>query len=259
MTLQRKMFALNLAALVALLIGIQQRAGAYEYVRTDDKSEYMDWTPEDETDTHWLDGMASADANDCCSSSTHAYADANNGDSASAEGVAAAYRSTDWDWDGPPGTAPGGHLSWSLDSSGYASVSGSTPQNYGSGASSSASAGSSTASSSSGSSSNGYGHASGSVTNWNTGTGTAEYGGSPQPYLHFPTTDHQAGFYHYAMEWASYGSGNVNIPSGTAHMYFSGSSGCVSYADATAASSERAGAYSYASALGRPEGSFSSN
>jgi hypothetical protein len=104
-----------------------QTARAYYYVPNTDKYEYDDATPEEKTSTLWIEGSAIASVDESsgeASASVHTYAWAKQ-DGGIAEAEADAVYSCDWDWNGPPGTAPGGSLNWSHDGSGYASINGS--------------------------------------------------------------------------------------------------------------------------------------
>lgn len=114
-------FLLSLGVLAVLLTGLSQKGTAYEYTAWTESNEDASFTPEDQTSTHWEDATASGDADEStgtCSCYVHTWAWAKE-DSASATAHAQYTYGKHWVWNGPPGTAPGGTLSWSLDGQGF--------------------------------------------------------------------------------------------------------------------------------------------
>jgi len=106
--------SLSVAAWIILLVGLTQKATPYEYVPSTDDYGEGSATPEDHTATHWEDATASAAGNRStgeCSCGVHTYAWAKDSDYAYAEAHADGSYHKQWDWNGPPGTAPGGTLS----------------------------------------------------------------------------------------------------------------------------------------------------
>ena len=103
---------------MSLLVANVQRAGAYEYEET--PSEYVDEyaTPEVHTDTKWEDATASASPDEATATSScdvHTYSRVTTEDSAASYAQAYGGHRRDWVWNGPPGTAPGGRLTWYQD------------------------------------------------------------------------------------------------------------------------------------------------
>jgi len=98
-------------------------ADAYDETYWDGEDAYA--TPELQTGTMWQEGVASGSGNGQSQSSScgvHTYAWAKTADSANANATAWGGHGKDWVWNGPPGTEPGGTLSWVHDGNGFARV-----------------------------------------------------------------------------------------------------------------------------------------
>jgi len=256
--IKRSLFSLG--ALVVSVTGLSQKGTAYEYVPSTDSYEYSSATPEERTDAHWWDASASADADEStgdCSCGVHTYTWAKE-DSAVAEADADGAYSKDWDWNGPPGTAPGGTLSWSHDGQGFSSAYGHNWPNQG-GAFSVANADSETCAQTSSTASYAWGNASGYVTDGGAPTASEAAGGSPEPYYVDPHWDYDWGMFDYSVEWAVWDEGDDPIASGTSHIDYAGGASCYSYSGASGGPSEsgaEAKAVTYGAALVRAEASL---
>jgi len=137
-------FAFDLVVLLILAASPIQNAGAYSYVAsgpylpTD-----MEKTENSESQTHSSEASVSADAYDYGYVTVDAatYAKAQDGDSAWPSASAYAGWQKHWQWDGPPGTAPGGTLDWYATAGGYSFCHGDTYPGVSGGAMSVADAG----------------------------------------------------------------------------------------------------------------------
>jgi len=257
---------LSMGVLTVLLIGLSQKATAYEYVPSTESSEDVSFTPEDHTTTHWEDATASGDADEStgiCSCDVHTYAWA-KGDYASATAHAQYTYGKHWVWSGPPGTtAPGGSLSWSLDGQGFEwAWASSWPRTGSSYASAYVESDTWTAVVSPYNFYYSLGYSSGDVTNNGNPTGGSNWGGSPWPFYKPIDDDGGPGWFDYSIRWATDPSGSEPVASGTTHVDFLGGAICDSdsYASGTpTGSSAEAQSYTYGSGLARLTGTFTSN
>jgi hypothetical protein len=250
MEFDKKRFVSILGLFTVLVVGPLHTASPSEYDLTVDKNEYEYATPDVKTSTYWecASAQASVDVdNGDCSATTHAYAWVKC-DGASAYGEADAAYEKNWVWNGPPGEAPGGTLSWSQDGVGLSSIYG---WNNASNAYSYADSYSITWAATAATTSYSWGRATGDVTNLGVGTGTATYGGSPAPWYHDPNVLNVSGEYDASMDWSTWDDDSEEIATGTTLVQFLGgaSSYNSSYANATASGVESlAYAHGYASA-----------
>jgi hypothetical protein len=152
-----------------------------------------------------------------------------------------------WEWDGPPGTAPGGTLSWYHTGDGsaqaygktYNLVAGDTAQSdayafAGSLVRPEATGGETAAA---------IGTASASVLNSNTGTGDYDIDGYPDPgsvYYSYPTEEIGQGFAYFSVEWNAFYEPDdpEDIPSGTSYVDLLGAVLCWCDLDATSSTSQ---------------------
>jgi hypothetical protein len=255
---------LSLGGFMVVLVGLGQKGTAYEYTPSTDSHEYSSATPEDYTATHSEDATASKEASESngqCSCGVHAYTWAKE-DNAVAEAHADASYGKYWDWNGPPGTAPGGTLYWYQDGQGSEwAIGANWPENGG--AFNVADCETTTFSHSPSSNRYSWANSHGHVTDNGNPSGGSTYGGSPWPYYHDPYDRDGSGWYDYRITWATDPNDPAeSVASGTAHISFSGGAMCDTYSGATAfppGSNAEAFAETYGSALVRLTASFTPN
>jgi hypothetical protein len=129
---------------------------------------------------------------------------AKNNDTASVDVGADALVVLYWTWDGPPGTAPGGTLSWLQDGDGGSEANGWNDLPNGGNASCSSEANSGVEGDGWSSSSWASANANGSATDYAQGSGNCSATGSPSPATDPPVEDEGSGLYSYAINWDSF-------------------------------------------------------
>lgn len=224
---------------VVLVFGIApvNLARAYEYVTSGPSYDYdSDDSPDSSTSTHIEESDADGDADEggYCWGTVLTYTWAKDGDSASADGGGWGSWSKSWDWNGPPGTAPGGTLDWVANGSGDAYVDGSTDPGQSGGASASASA-------SSYSGGGGSGGSGGAGTAWASGSVEDDDPGSIDGNAYTSHGDRRnydphfdyGSFWAYAW-WVCNAGDSTSIPSGTSSVYFGGIASASGSSDASA-------------------------
>lgn len=237
-----KWLQITLGVLMILLVTEMQRAGAYEYEETPDDYKYEFETPDVGTDTKWEYAFAGAGADvekgEChyqIHTITQVYAD----DSAEASAYAYGLHSTDWVWNGPPGTAPGGSLAWTHYGEGGAEITG---DRAGSGGSThaAASAWSLTGADAPGGLSEFFGIAEGFVDDMDLADvdNTTYYVTPGVEESHFERTPEPPGGYGWfelSIEWDVTDWDSDSIAAGTAQFSFSGAAICNGDSEADAA------------------------
>ncbi|OHB65912.1 MAG: hypothetical protein A2Y77_01320 [Planctomycetes bacterium RBG_13_62_9] len=260
---QIKWSLLVLAAIVALVAGMERVTLGYEYVVSEpdpDVYDANDSTPNDTTSTHDEYAFASgyANPNGTCTADVGTSAWAKDGDGAAPEAWAEAYWGRSWDWNGPPGTAPGGTLQWSYSGYGYLDAWGHNDVGDGQALSVASASGSTSGSGSEGTGGNAYGSASGYVYDDDLGSASASMGGSPEPSGGDPVENENYGSYEASIDWANYDGDSTSIPSGTSNVYFSGGASCDSYSGA-GAGPYQSGAEAFADTSGSTTTSLSAD
>lgn len=258
-------FQITLGLVMILLVTGMQVAGAYEYEETPDEYEFA--TPEVITSTRWEDATASADADveeATCSCGVHTWSRVYEDDFAEASAYAYGLHSTDWVWNGPPGTAPGGSLAWTHDGQGGAAI---EAGREGSGGSThaAASAWSLTGADAPGGLSEFFGIAEGSVDDTDLASVSRDYDvteGASFDWDPYPKPPGGAGYgwFEVFIDWEVYDFDDSDtIAPGTAQFSFSGAAICDSYSEADAAGDPNAFSSTYAAALVRTGADFTSN
>lgn len=159
-------------------------------------------------------------------------------ENASAYGGAWASWIIDWEWNGPPGDAPGGTLTWSQDGEGNAYAYGSNLIEEGSDGSAFAAgdAYADTGSEGTEGSAWGYGSCWGSVEDHHCGQGN--YDGDGDPEEDYDLVDEERSlsiaYYSTGIEWEFISGDDEDIPSGTTYVYFAGGVGCDTQSSANA-------------------------
>lgn len=237
-------FAPVFAGSLLLAVGAIKNVSAYQYAVSGPYTpDDTDKTATSHTSTHISEADASAVAQSCgyCAASVSTYTAAIHADSAVASSSAVAGWQKSWEWDGPPGTAPGATLEWVSDGVGFASCYGHSDPSTDGGALSVASAdcyGAGTGSQEAGA--YGYGSVFGYVEDWDWASADAEAYGTPDDngqtgyaiYEEEPWGG--SGYYDCSAEWqANFGS-TANIPSGTSYVYYNGGVVCSDYSGAGA-------------------------
>jgi len=207
-------------ALVVLGAGAPKNVRAYEYVPSGpsvDSDFDVPW--ESHTSTHDEEANAESGAEEggYCTASVRTYTKGWDGDSAGAGMTGWGSWSQSWEWNGPPGTAPGGTLGWSADGGGSVYAQGCTRPGENGSASSSAGAGAGEG--------GGGGGASGSVSDSNVGSANANAGVSWGHYFGVVEDKEEGAFLAYAW-WACNAGLSTPIPSGTSSVCFGGSVNC---------------------------------
>jgi hypothetical protein len=258
----------TLAVVLVLTAGVAPSVMAYQYVESDpDTYEYED-DPEDvytSTSIEDTSAIPAAQEDGDCACAVATYAWATDGDSAVAIAEAYGAWQKTWEWNGPPGEAPGGTLSWSHWGGGSAHVVGAIYLGTNGGAMSVASADSSTDGSGSGGGSYGTSNAFGYVdttTSADTYSGTSATGDPEEGF--WSDADSDTAYYSYdeEIDWGVYGSDDDSIASGTSYVYFSGGAWCDNFSAAGAGplgSEAEAGGGSGANASVSLSASFTSN
>jgi len=234
-----------------LMASTVQTTTAYEYLEYEtpyyDDSE--DYDRGDSTYIETATSEGSASSGSCsCSADTYAYSKGNN---ASADADAYGTYIFEWAWNGPPGVAPGGTLTWSLSGGGtvaawgYSSAQGAGSSSDGdSGIWSSGTEGSSYADTdASGYSQNGT-SAGGSISD----SASPSEGYTDGSELEYDTPPDYS---FYIDDWGFSTSDDETIAWGTTYVYFAGGADCSSWASASSGSSgeyAQADGESYASA-----------
>ena len=165
----------------------------------------------------------------------------------------------DWEWNGPPGDAPGGTLTWSNDFDGGAYAYGDNNVTSGSAVAAS-DAKSDTGSEGTEGSGWGFGEVWGSVENEEMGKGDWDGNGS-EDYSHgYPTINRVIASYSFGLEW-SLNSIDIqeDIPPLTTYVYFGGGIGSDSAATANAYGNAKSNGYSDSNVQGSFSADFSSN
>ncbi len=227
----------GLALLLVLAMGTAKTGVTYEYVASEPSfGSASDDSEDSSTSTHTeeSDADGSADEGGYCNASARTYAAAWDGDGAIADASAWGSWSQSWEWNGPPGTAPGGTLSWVANGGGSAAVSGDTdPGDDGGALSASSGSGSEGGSGSGGSGGSGWGYVSGYVQDddWASLSGDVGVSYGNQTYI---GGIEDYGHYNAAVLWQCNTGESTSIPSGTSSVDFGGGASCDSYAGAGA-------------------------
>lgn len=242
-----RLLVAGLSVLLVLAMDSVETVKAYEYVEDIETYEDQSDGYNRRTSTYIEYAYASANAEDLgdgagagdCDVSTHTWAE---NDTAVADSSADAAWHIDWTWDGPPGTAPGGTLSWYHWGFGHANAWGhndeiTDPNTQG--AFSVANADSQTcALGTPGGLAYATINALGYVYDDERGQGAVSAEGEPE----YPWTgpDPQTGYswYDMSIDWDLEAEDEETIAEGTSYVYFSGHVDCDNYSAAAAGGTE---------------------
>ncbi|UCG49353.1 MAG: hypothetical protein JSU94_06125 [Phycisphaerales bacterium] len=223
----RKSLPLTLAILVSLALAAPRTATAHYVMDTDyddyDSGSYSygtsNWTETAET-------YALATDYGITRCSIQIYTMGKNGYAGAVDASANAYWTKTWEWDGAPGAAPGGTLSWNTVEDGYARVEGNTDPGDNGGAVAVSDAETYTCTASNGSSSYAYSELFGYVTDDDMATLDYSDGGSGVFFEIVWGGDADYGYYVFTSIWHAYDYDDDSIASGTSYVYFQGYSSC---------------------------------
>ncbi len=228
MNTKRRWYELLLSSVIACLLlgaGAVQTANAYQYEQDEDwDTDYYEY---ESGFGAWAYTNPEASSGSCSCSAIALTG--TEGDSCYASASCYGWYMIWWTWNGPPGEAPGGSLSWSVGGSGSASASGSTSITYpGDEATSCADADSDIWGSGTEGSANGSGAAWGSVSDYELGScGTSAYGDPEDDFeAGEPEEDETYGGYSASISWSLDSGDSESIPSGTTSVYFDGGADC---------------------------------
>jgi hypothetical protein len=234
----RHMLFLGMAAVAIVATVAPQKAHGYEYEPTVDPYYVWDDPINNETSTMEEDAEAVAAATSggtlTCYATVYTWATAD--DSARVDYMSShAVWTKSWQWNGAPGTAPGGTLTWEHDGDGVVTTNAHNTLGGGGYAWSLSNADSETGSVNPNFGVYASGNANGYVTNDNYPTGGSSVSGVPDDPDAYPDNDtDDRGKYYYSMVWDSYEDGQETIPSGTGYVEFWASVWCDVYGAAGA-------------------------
>lgn len=221
------------AVFLFLMASTVQTTTAYEYLEYEtpyyDDSE--DYDRGDSTYWETADSDGDADSGSCsCEADTYAYS---KGNSASADADAYGTWVFEWAWNGPPGVAPGGTLSWSLSGGGTVGAWGySSAQGAGSSSDGDSGIWSSGTEGSSYADTDAWGY---SQNGTSVGGGISDSASPSEDFTEGTEFEYDTppnySFYHES--WSFSTSDDESIGWGTTYVYFAGGADCSSWASAS--------------------------
>ena len=216
-----ELLLLSLAALVVLAAGSVQTANADQYI--EDSDWYWDTYEDDDEGQEYAEATAYGYPDGTFNCHTEVIANAVGIESTFTQAYAYGWYLEDWTWDGAPGEAPGGTLTWSFSGWGRSHMAGGTFKDYPSDTAVLVSdAESSIWGSGTEGSANGEVEMEASIVNNNMAYGAISDSASPEEDFDAVSYKLELWYGHYELNlnWDMSSSNNETIDSGTTYFYF---------------------------------------